>query len=103
MTVSSFDSLSRSDVPAVYSYDRAADEYVVYEPTERHIYETKSAFKQEWVPIRKPFVPDTVTSQLNDALEPHVIAVIEVIVAQYRSIVMGNYDLSMFLSKRRIH
>ncbi|TYT60999.1 conjugal transfer protein [Natrialba swarupiae] len=77
MTVSSFDSLSRSDVPAVYSYDRAADEYVVYEPTERHIYETKSAFKQEWVPIRKPFVPDTVTSQLNDALEPHVIAVIE--------------------------
>ncbi|WP_243645339.1 ATP-binding protein [Natrarchaeobius chitinivorans] len=77
MTVSSFESLSRSDVPAVYSYDRAADEYVVYEPTERHIYETKSAFKQEWIPIREPFVPNTGTSQLNEALEPHVIAVIE--------------------------
>ncbi len=77
MTVSSFDSLSRSDVPAVYSYDRTADEYVVYEPTKRHIYESRSAFEQEWVPIREPFVPNTVTAQSDEPLELSVVAVLE--------------------------
>ncbi|NGM71332.1 ATP-binding protein [Natronolimnobius sp. AArcel1] len=77
VTVSSLDSLSRSDVPAVYSYDRATDEYVVYEPTKRHRYDSKSAFEQEWVPIREPFVPETVTSTPDDPLESSVIAVLE--------------------------
>ncbi|MCU4975035.1 primase-like DNA-binding domain-containing protein [Halobacteria archaeon AArc-m2/3/4] len=63
VTVSSFDDLSRSDVPGVYSYDRAADEYVVYEHNKRHVYERKSEFEQDWVPIRRPFVPETDLSQ----------------------------------------
>ncbi|WP_152419800.1 ATP-binding protein [Natrialba hulunbeirensis] len=76
-TVSSLDSLSRSDVPAVYSYDRTADEYVVYEPIKRHRYESRSAFEQEWVAIREPFVPDAVTSKSDEPLAPYVIAVLD--------------------------
>ncbi|WP_241686128.1 primase-like DNA-binding domain-containing protein [Halorubrum amylolyticum] len=50
--------LSKDRVPAIYSYDHAADEYVVYEHGEQHIYETKSAFEDDWVRIKKPFVPE---------------------------------------------
>ncbi len=50
--------LSKDRVPAIYSYDHAAEEYVVYEHGEQHIYETKSAFEDDWVRIKKPFVPE---------------------------------------------
>lgn len=50
--------LSKDRVPAIYSYDHAAEEYVVYEHGEQHIYETKSAFEGDWVRIKKPFVPE---------------------------------------------
>jgi hypothetical protein len=50
--------LSKDRVPAIYSYDHAADEYVVYEHGEQHIYETKSAFEDDWVRVKKPFVPE---------------------------------------------
>src|SRR6056297_1092834 len=50
--------LSKDRVPAIYSYDHAADEYAVYEHGEEHIYEMKSAFEDDWVRIKKPFVPE---------------------------------------------
>jgi len=50
--------LSKDRVPAIYSYDHAAEEYVVYEHGEQHSYETKSAFEGDWVRIKKPFVPE---------------------------------------------
>jgi len=50
--------LSKDRVPAIYSYDHAADEYVVHEHGEQHIYETKSALEDDWVRIKKPFVPE---------------------------------------------
>ncbi|MCG1007510.1 primase-like DNA-binding domain-containing protein [Halorubrum lacusprofundi] len=50
--------LSKDRVPAIYSYDHAAEEYVVYEHGEQHIYETKSAFEDDWVRVKKPFVPE---------------------------------------------
>jgi len=50
--------LSKDRVPAIYSYDHAADEYAVFEHGEQHIYETKSAFEDDWVRIKKPFVPE---------------------------------------------
>ncbi|RDI69552.1 type IV secretory system conjugative DNA transfer family protein [Halopelagius longus] len=49
---------SKDRVPAIYSYDHAADEYVVYEHGEQHVYDTKAAFEADWVRIKKPFVPD---------------------------------------------
>ncbi|RKD87988.1 ATP-binding protein [Halopiger aswanensis] len=76
-TVSSFDSLSRSDVPAVYSYNRAADEYVVNEHTDRHTYESRSEFESEWVPIKRPFIPESSFAQSQANLETYVIAVID--------------------------
>jgi DNA helicase HerA-like ATPase len=54
----SLDELSKDRVPAVYSYDPAADEYVVHEHGERHVYEEKSAFESEWTRIKRPFVPE---------------------------------------------
>jgi hypothetical protein len=54
----SLEKLSKDRVPAIYSYDHAADEYVVYEHGEQHIYETKSAFEDDWVRVKKPFVPE---------------------------------------------
>ena len=56
--VPSLSTLSKDRVPAIYSYDHAADEYVVYEHGEQHIYESKSAFEDDWVRIKKPFVPE---------------------------------------------
>ena len=50
--------LSKDRVPAIYSYDHAAGEYVVYEHGEQHIYETKSAFEDDWVRVKKPFIPE---------------------------------------------
>jgi len=54
----SLGTLSKDRVPAIYSYDHAADEYVVYEHGEQHIYETKSAFEDDWMRVKKPFVPE---------------------------------------------
>ncbi|WP_371163622.1 primase-like DNA-binding domain-containing protein [Halorubrum miltondacostae] len=54
----SLGTLSKDRVPAIYSYDHAADEYVVYEHGEQHIYETKPAFEDDWVRVKKPFVPE---------------------------------------------
>jgi hypothetical protein len=56
--LSSLGKLSKDRVPAVYSYDHAADEYVVHEHGERHVYESKSAFESEWVRIKQPFIPE---------------------------------------------
>jgi len=56
--VPSLADLSKDRVPAIYSYDHAAEEYVVYEHGEQHVYETKSAFEDDWVRIKKPFVPE---------------------------------------------
>lgn len=76
-TVPTVDSLSRSDVPAVYSYERTSDEYIVYEPNKRHRYENRSTFETEWVPIRRPFVPETNPTQQAQSREKYVITVID--------------------------
>ncbi|WP_254280751.1 helicase HerA domain-containing protein [Haloarcula marina] len=58
LRLSSFEEVSKDRVPATYSYDQAADEYVVYEQGEQHVYDTKAEFEADWVRIKKPFVPD---------------------------------------------
>ncbi|OIB57331.1 helicase HerA domain-containing protein [Natrialba sp. SSL1] len=49
---------SKGRFPAIYSYDHAADEYVVYEQGEQHVYGSKDAFEADWTRIKKPFIPD---------------------------------------------
>jgi DNA helicase HerA-like ATPase len=49
---------SKDRVPAIYSYDHAADEYVVHEHGEQHVYDTEAAFEGDWIRIKKPFVPE---------------------------------------------
>ena len=55
----SLEKLSKDRVPAIYSYDHAGEEYIVHEHGEQHIYETKSAFEDGWVRVKKPFVPES--------------------------------------------
>ncbi|ELZ32323.1 conjugation protein, partial [Halogeometricum pallidum JCM 14848] len=55
--LSSLADASKDRIPAIYSYDHAAGEYVVYEHGEQHIYDTKVEFEADWVRIKKPFVP----------------------------------------------
>jgi len=54
----SLSAVTKDRVPATYSYDPTANEYLVYEPGETHTYESKTAFDKEWVPIKIPFVPE---------------------------------------------
>jgi len=68
--------LSKDRVPAIYSYDHAADEYVVYEHGEQHIYETKSAFEDDWVRIKKPFVPEDEFSAPEYSRDSYVIVIL---------------------------
>ncbi|GAB3022309.1 winged helix-turn-helix domain-containing protein [Natronobiforma cellulositropha] len=84
-TIASFDSLSRSDVPGVYSYDRAAEEYVVYEHNRRHVYDRKEDFEHEWVPIRRPFVPDREWDPSTAAHGPYEIVVADLESGDVRS------------------
>ncbi|QLC35482.1 conjugal transfer protein (plasmid) [Halarchaeum sp. CBA1220] len=57
LSVDSLTDLSKGRMPATYSYDPAAEEYIVYEEGTRHIYESKQAFEANWARIKRPFVP----------------------------------------------
>ncbi|GGL44530.1 hypothetical protein GCM10009037_29910 [Halarchaeum grantii] len=57
LRVDSVDDVSKARVPAVYSYDSAADEYVVYDQDSQRVYSTKEAFSDDWTKIKRPFVP----------------------------------------------
>jgi hypothetical protein len=58
LRVSSFSAVTKDRVPAIYSYDHDAEEYVVYEQGEQHVYDSKDAFEADWVRIKKPFIPE---------------------------------------------
>jgi len=58
LRLASLSAVTKERVPAIYSYDPTANEYLVYEPGETHTYESKAAFDEEWVPIKIPFVPE---------------------------------------------
>ncbi|MFP9193306.1 hypothetical protein ACLI4Q_16880 [Natrialbaceae archaeon A-CW1-1] len=50
--------LSRDHVPAVYSYDQAAGEYIVSEQGTQYVYDSKESFSERWARIMEPFVPE---------------------------------------------
>lgn len=57
--VTDIDTLSKTQVPAVYTQDEAADTYTVMTPGELPtIYESRDAFEADWVPIKRPFLPE---------------------------------------------
>ncbi|WP_317175902.1 conjugal transfer protein [Halomontanus rarus] len=74
--ITSFDSLSRSEFPAVYQYHRDQDEYVVYGEGERYVYEIKSALEDDWVRIKRPFLPETDLPNPHPETESYAIAVL---------------------------
>lgn len=74
----SLDELSKDRVPAVYSYDHAAEEYIVYEHGEQYIYETKTAFESDWIRIKKPFVPEAELQTPDFEADSYAIVIIPV-------------------------
>ena len=60
LRVESLSELSKGRLPAVYSYDAAAEEYVVYAHGNHHLYESKEAFTADWTRIKRPFIPQDV-------------------------------------------
>jgi hypothetical protein len=63
-------------VPAIYSYDHTAEEYIVYEHGEQHLYETKSALEEDWVRVKKPFIPESEFSIPAYSRDSYVIVVL---------------------------
>ncbi|MDR5673561.1 primase-like DNA-binding domain-containing protein [Halalkaliarchaeum sp. AArc-GB] len=58
--VTDFETVSKDQFPATYSYDESAGTYTVFQPGELPAtYDSKDAFEAEWVPIKRPFVPTT--------------------------------------------
>ncbi|WP_276302546.1 helicase HerA domain-containing protein [Halorussus lipolyticus] len=58
LRTSSIASVTKDRVPAIYSYDQTANEYLVHARGETSTYESKAAFEENWVPVKKPFVPE---------------------------------------------
>jgi DNA helicase HerA-like ATPase len=58
--VTDFETISKDQFPATYSYDESAGTYTVLQSGELPTtYESKDAFEAAWVPIKQPFVPAT--------------------------------------------
>ncbi|WP_248299457.1 primase-like DNA-binding domain-containing protein, partial [Halorhabdus amylolytica] len=58
--VDSFESVSKEQLPATYSYDAASGTYTVFRPGELpKTYESRETFEADWVPVKRPFVPST--------------------------------------------
>ena len=58
--VTDFETVSKDQFPATYSYDASTGTYTVFQPGELPTtYESKDAFESEWVPIKRSFVPET--------------------------------------------
>jgi len=76
LRLSSFEEVSKDRVPATYSYDHAADEYVVYEQGEQHVYNTKAEFEADWVRVKKPFIPEHELSTPDYGPESYAIIIL---------------------------
>ncbi|MFC6942690.1 hypothetical protein ACFQE8_22470 [Salinirubellus sp. GCM10025818] len=67
---------SKDRFPAVYSYDRATGDYTVHEAGETHHYESKAAFRENWVKVKQPFVPEHELSVPDYARESYAIVIL---------------------------
>ncbi|MCO8242971.1 TraM recognition domain-containing protein [Haladaptatus sp. AB643] len=70
------ESLSKDSVPAYYSYDRETGQYTVHEPGTTSVYDSKENFEADWVPIKRPFVPDVELSGATGSRECYIILIL---------------------------
>jgi DNA helicase HerA-like ATPase len=56
--VPSLAALSPARLPATATYDPHNDEYVVESGGSRHRYDSRAAMATDWVPVKRPFVPE---------------------------------------------
>jgi len=49
---------SKDRFPAIYSYDPGSAVFTVYEHGETHVYESRAEFEDDWIRVRRPFVPE---------------------------------------------
>jgi hypothetical protein len=47
--------ISKDDLPAHFSYDPETAQYTAYSQGQNHTYETKAAFEEDWVVVKRPF------------------------------------------------
>jgi len=58
--VASFESVSKDQFPATYSYDAESETYTIFRPGELpETYESRETFEADWVAVKRPFVPST--------------------------------------------
>jgi hypothetical protein len=61
-TVGDFDAIVAEgridEFPAYYTYDPRTDQYTVHEHGQHHRYDDRAELREEWVPIKEPFVPE---------------------------------------------
>jgi DNA helicase HerA-like ATPase len=92
---------SKDRFPAIYSYDHAADEYVVYEQGERHVYESKGAFEADWVRIKKPFIPEDEFSIPDYGHDSYVIVILPEVGPPMVYADETTHPVSMLLEERQ--
>ncbi|QLD91242.1 type IV secretory system conjugative DNA transfer family protein [Natronomonas salina] len=70
------DSLSKDTVPAYYSYDRETERYTVYTPGETQQYESRDTFEDDWVSIKRPFLPSEQLPDRDYDLDSYLIVIL---------------------------
>ncbi len=53
----SLSEITKDRVPAIYTYDRSAGEYIAIENGQQYVYESKDVLLKKWARIMEPFVP----------------------------------------------
>jgi len=67
--------LSKDDVPAYYSYDHESGQYTVHQPGETLTYDSKIEFEADWMPIKRPFLPDIDLPDANYSRDSYLILI----------------------------
>ncbi|MCD2204928.1 type IV secretory system conjugative DNA transfer family protein [Halobacterium sp. KA-6] len=49
--------ISKDSLPAYYSYDEETAQYTVYTPGDTNVYQSEARLREEWTPIKRPFIP----------------------------------------------
>lgn len=74
--VSSVSDASTDAVPATYSCDPADNTYTVYAQGEQLEYTSRDEFRADWVPIRRPFLPEEDLPAADYSTETYAIAML---------------------------
>ncbi|MDY7082855.1 MAG: conjugal transfer protein, partial [Halobacteria archaeon] len=58
LRIDDVENVSQDSFPAVFSYNPREGEYTVYQNGESRNYTDEEEFKEDWTPVRRPFVPE---------------------------------------------